>query len=288
MKFFIIIHKVKRIVDNLLPLPIRRVARKLYRWFAEKLVFLIYSRDELWFPPWLDSDTNTINKLVGDKLVSFLVEFAGLKANEKILEVGCGFGRIAAPLTKYLTSAGTYEGFDIIEDHINWCKEKITMKFPNFNFKLVDLHNENYNPSGTFRATDFRFPYDDGYFDFVILNSVFTIMDPQDMSPYASEIVRVLRKGGRCTATFFLLTDESTEFIDKNLSNFDFRYKFGHYRTINREVPRGAFAYEESFIRELLKTRGLNIVEPIYYGCWYGKENPYDYQDIVLAVSNGS
>ena len=71
---------------------------------------------------------------------------------------------IAAPLTKYLTSAGTYEGFDIIEDHINWCKEKITMKFPNFNFKLVDLHNENYNPSGTFRATDFRFPYDDGYF----------------------------------------------------------------------------------------------------------------------------
>ena len=218
MKFFIIIHKVKRIVDNLLPLPIRRVARKLYRWFAEKLVFLIYSRDELWFPPWLDSDTNTINKLVGDKLVSFLVEFAGLKANEKILEVGCGFGRIAAPLTKYLTSAGTYEGFDIIEDHINWCKEKITMKFPNFNFKLVDLHNENYNPSGTFRATDFRFPYDDGYFDFVILNSVFTIMDPQDMSPYASEIVRVLRKGGRCTATFFLLTDESTEFIDKNLS----------------------------------------------------------------------
>ena len=120
-----------------------------------------------------------------------------------------GIGRVAIPLTQYLDKDVCYEGFDIVSSGIEWCQEKITWRYPNFHFELVDLHNSYYNPSGTASASDFRFPYEDGSFDFAFSTSVFTHMLPADVEHYLAEASRVLRLGGRLLATFLLLNEES-------------------------------------------------------------------------------
>lgn len=126
--------------------------------------------------------------LVGSGLVEFFKDHCGLKPYEKVLEPGCGCGRVAQFLTKYLDNKGQYEGFYIVEKSIEWCQENITSKFPNFHFTHSDIQNTLYNPTGKIK---YRFPYPDRSFDFVFLPSVFTHMLPEDMEHYFSEIARV-------------------------------------------------------------------------------------------------
>ena len=75
-------------------------------------------------PPWLhcvgdggDSDTE-----IGKEFFRYFTEIAGLKPHERVLDIGCGTGRMARPLTSYLTS-GSYDGLDIVANSINWCQK---------------------------------------------------------------------------------------------------------------------------------------------------------------------
>jgi len=97
----------------------------------------------------------------------------GLKPEDRVLEVGCGAGRMPIAMTRCITT-GSYDGFDIIKESIEHCQQAITPRNPNFRFKHVDIYNSNYNPQGTIRPADFRFPYPDGAFTFAFLTSVFT------------------------------------------------------------------------------------------------------------------
>jgi len=133
---------------------------------------------------------------------------------------------MAIPLTKYLNKASHYEGFDIVADGINWCRENITTKYPNFNFRLADVFNKFYNPKGRKSPSDYEFPYENESFDFVFLTSVFTHMLPDGIENYMREIYRVLKKNGRCLITFFLLNDESRNLIQIEESDLDFKYPF--------------------------------------------------------------
>ena len=148
----------------------------------------------------------------GKDFVRELIEFGKLKPNETILDVGCGIGRAAIPLTEYLTN-GIYEGFDIAEFCINWCQSKITSKYPNFKFKWANIFNSIYNYKGKEKADKYKFPYNDNTFDFVFLNSVFTHMLSKDVENYLSEISRVLKKDGRCFISYFLLDSISSSLM---------------------------------------------------------------------------
>jgi SAM-dependent methyltransferase len=190
---------------------------------------------------------------------------------------------MAIPLTKYLDRGGSYEGFDIVPDGIRWCKEKISPRFPNFHFQLVDLHNKGYNPRGKYSASDFRSPYESDSFDFVFLTSVFTHMLPKDLENYLGEIARILKRGGRCLSTFFLLNRGSSELINAGKSTLPFKYECGDYRTIDLDTPESAVCYEELFILSLYERNGLTIKHPIRYGSWCKRSKPLSYQDIVIA-----
>ncbi|GAG75756.1 unnamed protein product, partial [marine sediment metagenome] len=186
---------------------------------------------------------------IGKDFSKYFKKFGYLRRDHKVLEVGCGIGRMALPLTKYL-KFGKYEGFDIVQDWIIWCKENITPRYPNFYFQLADIYNKSYNPKGKLKASEYQFPYEDESFDLVFLTSVFTHMLPNDLDHYMSEISRVLKKNGICFISYFLLNKESIQLLNKKLSSLDFRYKFEGYRTINADVPEAAIAYEISIIQE--------------------------------------
>ena len=103
-------------------------------------------------------------KAIGLMMVDWFKTYGDLKPEENILEVGCGIGRIAIPLTQYVTS-GTYVGFDIVRHGIAWCQRKVTPRYPHFTFFLADVHNKVYHPRGRHPASRYTFPFPDGSFD---------------------------------------------------------------------------------------------------------------------------
>lgn len=143
----------------------------------------------------------------GDEFREQFVELAGLRPDEDVLDVGSGVGRVAVGLTGWLQ--GRYEGIDIVRRGVEWCQQAITPRYPNFSFQVADLYNRHYNPEGRVPASEYRFPFEDQSFDFVVLTSVFTHLLPPDRDNYIAEIARVLRPAGRCFGTFFLFDNEA-------------------------------------------------------------------------------
>lgn len=223
---------------------------------------------------------------IGEEFFGYFKAHGQITPSASVLDVGCGVGRMALPLTRYLNESGRYEGFDIVPEGIRWCNDNIAARFPNFNFRLIDLYNGNYNPRGAVRPAEFRFPYAGESFDFVFLTSVFTHLLPDDLSNYSAEISRVLRSGGRALITMFLLNERSVADIAAGRSSIDFRYSGNGYRTRCKNFPEDAVAYDESWIIERLAGCGLKLAEPIMYGRWSGSAG-VSYQDILMLSKVG-
>lgn len=223
----------------------------------------------------------------GDEFFRYFTDLAQLTPDDDVLEVGSGIGRMARPLTTYLNK-GTYEGLDIVPGGIRWCTRTITRRYPNFRFQLADVRNDAYNPRGSMLAKDYVFPYRDESFDFVFLTSVVTHMLPPDMNNYLDQVGRVLRDGGRCLLTFFLLNDESKSHLDGGRSSLDFNVALEGCRTIDGAAPERAIAYEEEDVRASFVDAGLTVREPIRYGSWCGRLVYLSYQDVVVADRAGT
>jgi SAM-dependent methyltransferase len=218
---------------------------------------------------------------VGLDLRRLFVELGGLRPEDDVLDVGSGIGRVAVGLTGFTT--GRYEGFDVVRAGVEWSRQAITPRYPNFNFQLADVHNRLYNPGGRWKASEYRFPYDDAGFDFVILTSVFTHLLPADRDNYLSEIRRVLRPGGRVFATFFLLDEESEPAVEQGRASFRFRVRGDGYRAISERAPERAVAYDRDEVLARFREVGLDPV--VYGGSWAGRESTADFQDVVVAVA---
>ncbi len=172
-------------------------------------------------------------------------------------------------------------GIDVEYPLINWCQENITQ--PQFHFYQVDIYNQRYNPHGVFKASEYKLPFPDGYFDFTFLTSVFTHMLPKDVENYLSEISRTLKLGGKCFITYFLLNQDSLKLMLRPDSRFNFQLDCGCYRVINKDIPEEALAYDENYTINLYKKYHLKISD-IKYGCWCPRTTFLSLQDIILAV----
>ncbi len=267
-----------------IPPRIKPTVRRIYHLPEDVLGFLLGRRDPLTPPKGKIFFGGGPYNEIGEEFLRHFVDLGGLRPNERVLDLGCGIGRMAVPLTRYLDERGSYEGFDIFPKGIAWCQENITPRYPNFRFRAADIHNKEYNPGGKFAASEYELPYDDASFDFVFLTSVFTHLLPDEVDNYLSQIRRVLAPGGRCLASFFLLNEESLGLLRSGSSTIDFKYDFGKYRTKNASIPEAAVAYPEGFIKMLYSEHGLIIADPIHYGSWPGRKDFLSYQDIVIAL----
>ncbi|HEY2039269.1 MAG TPA: class I SAM-dependent methyltransferase [Edaphobacter sp.] len=220
-------------------------------------------------------------KAVGQEFLHLFTKYGGLTPEDKVLDVGSGTGRMAVPLTGYLKNE--YQGFEIVKEGVQWCQENISSRYKNFHFTHADIRNEFYNPHGKYEAENYRFPYNSGEFDFVFLTSVFTHMYPDPVENYLGEIVRVLKAGGTCFITMFLLNDESTSLIKRGKSSQNFIHELNGCFTANPEIPEGSLAFTEEYVRRLFDLNGLTI-KNIHRGSWCGRERFLSYQDVIVAT----
>ena len=214
----------------------------------------------------------------------FFVEQAGLQPAHRVLDVGSGIGRIARGLTFFIknTEGGTYDGFDAIKLGVDWCTKNISSQHPNFRFQYVPLENDLYRNDGQ-NAAQFTFPYPDDSFDFVILTSVFTHMLPDEVERYLSEIQRIMKKGGTCVATFFILNTQTRDIL-KSKTDFHFPHDYGHYALMDDKVKAANVAFDTAFLEKTIAQSRLTISKKID-GFWrLGKrENDvHDFQDVLI------
>lgn len=221
-----------------------------------------------------------IFKQNGEEFFDIFVNLCGLKPSHKVLDVGSGMGRKILPLLNYLTR-GSYEGLDLIETQVNWCQDKISSKYPNFQFQRIDVWNEHYNPSGKVKASEYRFPFEDKEFDFVILGSVFTHMFTGDMTHYMSEINRVLKPGAKGMISYFLLNPESEKLIAQGKSTINLVYEVEQgCKADNPNKLETAVGHDERKVMELYERFGMR--SQVFYGSWCGRTEFLSYQDIVV------
>ena len=217
----------------------------------------------------------------GNDILDLLVKYAGLKPDASVLDIGCGIGRLAVPLTRFLSERGSYDGFDIVKKGIDWCNNRISPKYPNFRFLHIDLKNDLYNDKTENEARSFIFPYEDDSFDCIVLTSVFTHMMPDDVDNYLNQIARVMRSGGKCLVTFFLVNDAIMKKMNRGETSFAFKHSYGDYLLMDKNVKEANIAYEECFLQKIYDKYGLKQ-DAVYYGQWSKSEGFVSFQDVVV------
>jgi SAM-dependent methyltransferase len=221
-------------------------------------------------------------RAVGQEFLGHFRDLGGLRPDHDVLDVGCGIGRMAVPLTGYLSPDSSYHGFDIVPTGVRWCQENISARYPNFHFQVADIYNQRYNPTGSATSENYTFPFPEDSFDFSYATSVFTHMLPADVENYLKELARVIRPGGRVLNTFFLLDRSNGRGPDSDRATIPFSVEEDGYWTVSRRTPEVAIAFEEQVIRALYERHGFEVGE-IHHGAWSGVDGP-SFQDIVVAT----
>jgi SAM-dependent methyltransferase len=221
-------------------------------------------RDRLVPPRRLQVSTDGDFVGTGDEFLSHLVALCALRPDDRVLDVGCGVGRIARPLAGYLSIDGAYAGLDVRADAVAWCVRRYR-HLPHFGFVHADLRHPRLNPGGVGDAVGYRFPFDDGSFDVVAVVSVLTHLDEEEILHYLGQVRRVLRPGGRMLATAFVVPADAA-----------------HGGDPGARPPEGHAVLGEEWLLETLRSAGLDLVE-LHPGAWTGRDDGLSHQDVVIA-----
>ena len=283
--------------------------RTLFKQILEKISWRLMNN--ITYPSWLAYEPNLVPPLPlmrtegiyvmeewfrwAEEWSVLLRLFGGISFESKVLEIGCGLGRIAFPLRYILSAKGSYDGFEICEDKIKFLKSTYKTFHPNFNFIWANVHNTYYNPNGKIQAKDYTFPYNSNSFDLIYAASVFTHMLPEAAENYFKEAARVLRPAGRIVFSCFIL-DNYTPNQPRPLGfaragfNFDHHYKSyeENFAISNPDNPEEMTAYALVYFEKLASIAGLTIEKSVI-GLWSGKNSNWiSSQDLLIMTKDDS
>jgi len=222
-------------------------------------------------------------KRIGVSVATMLKNRVGLRPESHVLDVGCGTGRVARPLTEYLT-AGSYTGIDVVKSSIEWCRENFG-DVENFRFVHADLYSKFYNPDASLTADEYRFPFDDESFDVVWSSSLFTHMLMPAVDNYLKEMARVAKPGGRIWNSYLLLDEISEPLVlgpRKDGRRMQFEVEGGRIGYKNK--PEHVVGLYKDRVLAAHAKHGLEVTE-VQLSNWSGGRPETDFrgQDVIIA-----
>lgn len=202
-----------------------------------------------------------------DKEAERLIKYCSLTGKSRILDVGCGAGRLPIGISHHFGEVEKYRGVDIVYKSIRWCQNYITKEHPNFQFLRLNVENLRYNPAGKKINSSFRFPFENQEFDIIYLYSVFSHMVKEDVMIYLDEFNRLLCPGGKLFFTGFF--EEGVPEMSLNPEEYRMNWK--------RELH--CVHYNTTFIKKLLAENDFSVYRFDY-------ETETDGQSAFYAMKN--
>ncbi len=233
----------------------------------------------VWVGPFSDAELFARS---GEEMVRSIVALCHVSPNSRILEVGCGCGRLTRAFAGYLSPAGSYEGFDVAPVLIEWCKQHLEPLLPHFRFSVADVRAAGHNPAGAVAASSYCFPFPANTFDVAILSSVFTHMLPEEIENYVAQLARVLKTDGRCFITALLFDDEAERAVAEGTTIFNFRHPIGPCLAFDRECPQEGIPCPKPWLCGVLERNGFRV-DVVELGNWRQVRSYQVSQDIVVA-----
>ncbi|MEX0972447.1 MAG: class I SAM-dependent methyltransferase [Solirubrobacterales bacterium] len=220
---------------------------------------------------------------IGDESVAELREVGSLADDDRVLDVGCGYGRLAHALMRDPSFTGTYLGIDILDGPIEWCETELAPHGGGRSaFRHIDVANARYNPRGSTAGHHAELGVEAGAFDLVALISVFTHLDPATTQRYLREVAAALAPGGRCFISLFLLDDTWQECHEAGRSPIPMERELTPFCRYQRaEDPLAAIGYESDWLISEARAAGLEPVSPPRLGGWCGREDGAGHLDLL-------
>jgi SAM-dependent methyltransferase len=232
-----------------------KAALRPFFWAGSDLLDRI--RGELIPPRQLRSQVPGDFRAVGKEFLGHARTLGGLLPEHRLLDIGCGPGRFALPLTGYLSAGGRYQGVDTWPEAVDWCNRNIGARFHNFRFDSI--------PAPQTDSQGPEIPLEDATFDFATLCAL-SRLDLDSYGRYMAEAGRLLRPGGVLMATLFLVTPRGRS------------QKTG--QTVVEPGRRVIMNTRE--MTDLISSSGLELVE-LYPGTWDYHPAPLSYQDLIVT-----
>lgn len=220
---------------------------------------------------------------LGKEQAEKIIQWLSIKSEHKILDLGCGCGRIAIHFLNYLSKQGKYFGIDNNMELLSYCSDNISKLKDNFQFQYIDVYNGAYAREGKLKAQEVILPMENESVDIVIMWSVFTHMNFRDINSYLKEIYRVLKKGGKFIASLNLYNEFISNQIKMDKAYLDIKYSIDEYSySLDTEIPEWGFAHKEEKLKEAYWRNGF-LINEIKYGIWPCKELTGEFHDCIIA-----
>jgi ubiquinone/menaquinone biosynthesis C-methylase UbiE len=208
------------------------------------------------------------------------------KANPEssVLDIGCGCGRMALPMTRYLNHHGKFTGIDVWKEGIDWCTENISSVLDNCKFYTVPSKNNYYfSDVVSDEANSYRLDFlSDKSIDVAFAVSLFTHLRYRDALDYLKEIGRLLQPRGIAYVTCFIVDTYFFRFVKAT----------GNHKAVTESASeRGcfyAYSHQDFFAgftmevwNRMLKESGLWAI-CYETGTWADKPGGRMYQDTFV------
>jgi SAM-dependent methyltransferase len=232
-------------------------------------------------------------EVIGDACAAILGRYVIIDSRSKLLDFGCGVGRVLLSVLKRVPEVGRITGFDILPQAIAFC-DTIARSFSQTSFELIQGRNEHYDrfiaKAGVSTAKSHASLQSQYASEFTAAYafSVFTHVEMADFRSLLKLLCNLLEPGGTLLFTAFLLTPFARHSILCGKTMLPLRDSVteaqGNILIANRADRLGFIAFDLGLVEQMVFDAGL-IITHVEHGSWAGG-NVYfspSMQDVIIC-----